>query len=267
MISFVKMHSLGNDIIILPKEIDLSEEEIKLMAHRRYGIGCDQVMGLGSQVRIWNQDGTQALACGNGTRCVIAYLNPPYDQKVTLSGPVGPLTGWKTPEGLVHVQQGHPLVGVITHKETMALTNTIDLSAYGYHYGVPVNIGNPHLIIPGLPPEPSSPIWHALVAHPAFPEGVNVSFVHKDPEIRVTTWERGAGLTLGCGSAACAVAAVFFQNPSFMSNISPVDSRNSISLWMPGGKIWVRFTEQGLVHAAPTSTICWGWWQKPLAQR
>ena len=256
------MHSLGNDIIILPQEISLCNEELKRMAHRNYGIGCDQIMALGAHIRIWNQDGTLALACGNGTRCVIDYLNPPYDEKITLNGPVGPLTGWKSTDGLVYVQQGVPLIGTIVHKGGATAVDTLDLSAYGYDHGIPVSIGNPHLVISARAPSPDSPVWKALSGHPAFPEGVNVSFVYEDgTEICVTTWERGAGLTLGCGSAACAVAYVLFQRPSFIVDFSPTSSGTPLSLRMPGGKIVVYETDQGMVHGAPTSTICWGWWK------
>lgn len=260
MISFIKMHSLGNDIIILPQEISLCNEEIKRMAHRNYGIGCDQIMALGTPIRIWNQDGTEALACGNGTRCVIDYLNPPCEEKIILHGPVGSLMGWKSADGLVYVQQGTPLIGAIVHKGEVKMIDTLDLHAYGYHQGIPVNIGNPHLVISGRPPSPDSPVWKALSHHPAFPEGVNVSFVYEETDVCVTTWERGAGLTLGCGSAACAVAYVLFQRPSFLTGFVPIRPGMPLTLAMGGGAIVVYETNEGIVHGASTSTICWGWW-------
>jgi len=262
MIPFIKMHSLGNDVIVLPQVEGLCEADIKRMAHRNYGIGCDQVMGLGSPMQIWNQDGTKALACGNGTRCVIEYLNPPYNEKITIEGPVGPLIGWKTQDGLVHVQQGYPLVGVITHKGVETAMPTLDLKDYEYDWGVPVSIGNPHLVISAPPPVSSSPLWRALAHHPAFPEGVNVSFVYEDQGVCVTTWERGVGLTLGCGSAACAVASTLFQGSFFPSSLSFEGSCRSLSLKMPGGTICVYETDQGIVHAAQAVTLYWGWWKR-----
>ena len=267
MIPFIKMHSLGNDIIILPQEIFLCDDEIKRMAHRNYGVGCDQIMRIesregGHRVRIWNQDGTPALACGNGTRCVIEYLNPPYGEKMTLEGPVGLLTGWKTTDGLVHVQQGVPLVGMIVHKGGKTRAPTLNLTEYGYDEGVPVSVGNPHLVVCSSPPDPSSPLWKALSQHPAFPEGVNVSFVYEDIGVCVKTWERGVGFTLGCGSAACAVASVLFQGPFFPSSLSFEGSFRSLELDMPGGRMCVYETDQGIVHAAPATTLFWGWWKK-----
>ena len=257
MIPFVKMESLGNDIILLPQESLLEKSKIQRLAHRHYGIGCDQVMMLGSMLRIWNQDGSSAQACGNGTRCVVAYLHPPMEQKITFQGPAGPLVGWRSRDGRIHVQQGVAHVGVIQVHDRRKIMPTLALQNFqdGLE-GVPVDVGNPHLVIMIHPPEPSSPLWPSLSSHPAFPQGVNVSFVNPNPgslaPLQVTTWERNVGFTLGCGSAACAVAAVL---------LAQGEARDTLSLQMKGGEITVTRNPNGLlVHAATATLIGHGWW-------
>lgn len=250
MIPFIKMVSLGNDIIVLPVSQEITSEQIKTLAHRNNGIGADQILMLGNPLKIWNQDSSVAEACGNGTRCVIAYLSPAVEEKISIPGPVGPLVGWYEKNHEVSVQQGNAVIGLIKIKNAEYHTEEISLSSYGLSSGIPIYMGNAHLVIFAAPPDDLK--WQTLVYHPSFPEGVNVSFVSRE-SFYVTVWERGVGPTLGCGSAACAVASVLFSQ----GVPSPV------TLQMPGGKISVAKTSLGLVHTAQVTTIAHGWWQSP----
>ncbi len=251
LISFVKMHSVGNDIIVIPTGVSLSADDTRALCHRKKGVGCDQVMVLSDPMSIWNQDGFLAEACGNGTRCVIEYLAPPIGKVVTLQGPVGPLKGWRNSDGTVSVCQGKAHVGLIKAEKGNVSVPFLSLEEYGSHIkGIPVDVGNPHLVIV-LSQIPD--LWlewvPSLSQHALFPKGVNISFVAKsrDDTYDVCVWERGAGATGGCASAACAIGAALARD-------------HEILLKMPGGAIAVTPSPDGWIHTAPVHVICQGHW-------
>ena len=217
---FVKMHGCGNDFVVFDDRdgtLRLTAGQAAAIADRRTGVGCDQLIVLeapspGADVfmRIRNQDGTEAGACGNATRCVVSLLaaesGRPRQIVRTISGD---LASEMLPDGLVRVDMGpvrldwrdiplsHPM-------DTLML----DLSAGPVARPAAANMGNPHatffvedldrIDIPRLGP---------LLEHDSlFPERANIGFaqVLAPDRMRLRVWERGAGLTLACGSGACA---------------------------------------------------------------
>ncbi|TRY69553.1 hypothetical protein TCAL_09671 [Tigriopus californicus] len=217
-IPFDKYQGLGNDFIILDlaDEAILRPEIFQLLANRRLGVGCDQIMVImpanasqhncDARIRIFNTDGSEAEACGNGTRCVIQVLAKKLRRShIILDTKAGVLSGTMHSIGDVEVEQGRP-----RFKD-----EALDLCAYGLPgiVGHPVDIGNPHLVI--FFSDDTIPDFERLGAvlehHPKFENRTNVEFCcidHNREQIRVWMWERGAGRTLACGSGACATAFV-----------------------------------------------------------
>lgn len=246
-IPFIKMHSIGNDMIVIDRYIPLTVQEIQSLCHRSYGVGCDQLLMLeGERLHIWNQDGSVALACGNGTRCIIELLADSSrmsqnSDHIMLQGPVEALEGWRRPDGQITVIQGAPSIKGITQARLE------DHLVKGYS----VCVGNPHWIFVQKPP--AHHLWQELSAHPAFPGGTNVSFVYRHKgQWYGQTWERGAGLTMGCGSGACAMAAVLWAEKY-------IDSP-CLELRMPGGTITIRSGTSGYEHTAYVHKIAHGFW-------
>lgn len=224
---FVKMHAMGNDFIILrDSPVPLSPALIRKMAHRRGGIGCDQVLMISQKtpsspfvLNIWNADGSFAQACGNGTRCavwLVAQDRQPQDKMdsspVFFETAAGVLEGRVTAPFEVEATQGFPRWTWSDIPLSRPLEDDfLDLSAWHLPPGFVVNFGNPHLVIfvPSAQDIPLETLGPLLSAHPAFPQKTNVEFVEvASDHLKMRVWERGVGVTPSCGSGACAAAAV-----------------------------------------------------------
>jgi len=218
---FLKMHGAGNDFVVLdarsrPWEID--GEAARRIADRRTGIGCDQLIVVGPArqpgadafMSIFNPDGSEVSACGNATRCV-AWM---------LMGESG--TGYTTIEtraGLLSAQAAGPnrvavdMGPALLDWEQIPLAEAVDtlhmpVSAGRLSDPVGVGMGNPHAVFFVLDAEavPLSELGPQLEHHALFPERCNIEAaqVLDDGRIRMRVWERGAGITLACGTGACA---------------------------------------------------------------
>ena len=227
-LAFVKMHGLGNDFVIMdamnganvPRP--LSPPFVRAIAHRRWGIGSDQVIVLreGQQgladvfMEIYNADGGKATMCGNAARCVGALLQQ-QDGKAhhVIETDSGLLDTECLHDGQVRVDMGRarcdwrdiPLQDAIDTNAVPVSVKGLDLPA-----GVAVSMGNPHLIIfvDDCQLLPLEVIGRSLEDDPMFPQGVNVGLAQciSKTQLRLRTWERGSGATLACGSNACAAA-------------------------------------------------------------
>ncbi len=216
---FRKMHGLGNDFVIFDgraDQLDLTGDQARHIADRRGGIGCDQIITLLSSdkadifMRIHNADGSEVMACGNASRCVGDILMTEKGcDKVTIETGGGILTADRQGD-LVRVDMGIPRRKwmEIPLSQDMPCDH-LDLTVGPLSDPVAVNIGNPHVVffaddVEGIDLESLGP---EIEHHPLFPERVNVSIVEKTgpDSFRHRVWERGAGITRACGSAACAV--------------------------------------------------------------
>ena len=212
---FTKMHGLGNDYIYVYGEVppDVADLSTRL-SDRHVGVGSDGMVYICSsevadfQMRIFNADGSEAAMCGNGIRCVGKYV---YDKGLTrkTSLAVQTLAGTKTLE--LRVEDGQ--VSEVTVGMGHAVVESdLSLNVDGDHcICTPVSMGNPHAVIfvedaQGAPLHTLGP---ALEHHGAFPGGVNVEFVQVlgPQELRMRVWERGSGVTMACGTGACASVA------------------------------------------------------------
>ena len=211
-VPFRKMHGAGNDFVMLDEResaLGLTSSRIAALADRRTGIGCDQVVIIGvadgadARLRFFNPDGAEAGACGNGTRCAAALLMQDVAGRVSLRTAAGLLTAWRLPDGRVCVDMGPvrldwqdiPLAGPA---DTLRLPLPGEPAA--------ASMGNPHITFFTDSVDEAAERGPGLERHAMFPQGVNVGFarVLAPDRLRLRVWERGAGLTLACGSGACA---------------------------------------------------------------
>jgi diaminopimelate epimerase len=220
-ISFLKMHGLGNDFVVLDGRrtaIAVDAATARVLADRRTGIGCDQVILLepprhaDAQVlmRIHNPDGSEAEACGNATRCVADVLRRETgDTRVQIETIAGLLEAEALPDGRIAVDMGPARTGwrEIPLSRPMN-TEHVELSLGPLSAPVCTNIGNPHatFFVDNTEAIDLAALGPALEHHPLFPQRANigVAAITDRSNIRLRVWERGAGITRACGSGACA---------------------------------------------------------------
>lgn len=254
-LAFRKMNGLGNDFVVLDARktpLALSEAQARALADRKSGIGCDQLIVLENspvadvRMRIWNAEGGEVQSCGNASRCIADLL---FDEKHVTSASIetkgGLLVAKKAGPLLVTIDQGKPKFDWkdIPLSEPFADTRHIELQ-YGpidkplIHSPSVVNVGNPHCIfwVDDLDVVDLGRAGPMLENHPMFPERANISFakvVARDHVI-LKVWERGAGLTKACGTAACATMAAGFR-------LKLIDAKCRVTL--PGGDLFMAVNE------------------------
>ena len=238
---FDKMHGLGNDFVIMDareQPFEVTASLARAIADRRTGVGCDQLIVLEPsesadlKMRIWNSDGGEVEACGNATRCVVQLTGA-----TRIDSDAGLLEGAQL-ESEVEVALQEPRFEWHQIPLAYAMDTTALPMAWGpLEHPQALNVGNPHVVFfvddpASIPMEELGPtIEHDAV----FPERVNVNVASiTEDGIGLRTWERGAGLTLACGTGACATAVTAIQSKRA---ISPV------KVMMPGGLLtigWAR---------------------------
>jgi diaminopimelate epimerase len=214
-IPFVKMNGCGNDFVIVDdrlRALRITPVQAAAFADRRTGIGCDQFIVIepadnaDAFMRIYNPDGSEAGACGNATRCVADILMREGGRsEVTVRTISGDLPATRRANGMIQVDMG-PARMDWTDIPLSRPMDTLRLDLAGAPAAV--SMGNPHatFFVADLDAEPVTRLGPKLEHDPIFPERANIGFAQViDPEtIRLKVWERGAGLTLACGSGACA---------------------------------------------------------------
>lgn len=261
---FIKMHGLGNDFVVLDARrgaIELDRRGRRAIADRRLGVGCDQLITLEPSakadvfMRIHNPDGDEAEACGNATRCIAALLMTETGQDaVTIETLGGLLSAHGGPGEAIAVDMGAPRLDW----SEIPLARAMDTARLDFDLAeegapelagpVAVNMGNPHVVFFVSDTDAVDLArWGPRIEHdPLFPERVNVSVatVRDRNRIRLRVWERSAGITPACGSAACAtlVAAVRRDLTA---------SRAAIAL--DGGELDVAWTGDGVAMTGPVA--------------
>lgn len=227
MTPFLKMQGLGNDFAVFDarmRAVPLREIHARAIADRHFGVGCDTVVLIlpgtaeaDASLRFFNADGGEVESCGNATRCVARLLMDERGlARVKLKSRGGLLVASDAGDGLVSVDVGVPKLDWedIPLKEP-ADTNKFAIPVAGHEIqAASVLMGNPHciLFVDDAEKAPVTQLGPVLERHPLFPNRINVEFAQViDPtHIRMRVWERGVGVTLACGTGACAtlVAAV-----------------------------------------------------------
>jgi diaminopimelate epimerase len=226
-IGFRKMNGLGNDFVVLDaraRALRLAPDMVRAIADRKEGVGCDQIIALEPSrkadvfMRIWNADGGEVGACGNAARCVAGLVAAERGEpKVSIETESAVLGATVNDDGSVTVDMGSPRFAwdEIPLSGPFHDTRRIELQvgpidAPVLHTPSVVNVGNPHclFIVDDVAAHDLARFGPMLEHHPLFPERANISLVQvTGPDaLKVRTWERGAGLTRACGTAACAAA-------------------------------------------------------------
>ena len=234
---FHKMHGLGNDFVIVDgreQSVTMTPELARAIADRHRGVGCDQLILIGKSdradvsMRIWNHDGGEVESCGNASRCVVALTGAK-----TIETPAGVIEGSSAGSD-VEVSIREPRFGW----EDIPLSYAMDTSALplawdGLKNGFAVNVGNPHIIFFVDDPEKVElDVFGPRIENdPAFPERINVHVAAvRDDGLHMRSWERGAGLTLACGTGACAAA---------VAAIATKRAKSPVAVHMPGGTLTI----------------------------
>ncbi|MEO5703292.1 MAG: diaminopimelate epimerase [Gammaproteobacteria bacterium] len=249
LIKFTKMHGLGNDFVIidaLTQPLSLTSEQVRRIADRHFGIGCDQLLLVEAahatadfSYRIYNADGKEVEQCGNGARCFARFvreagLTDKDDLVVETRG--GIICPRIEPNGEVSVNMGVPRT--VPHDipfvaDNEALSYAVEVEGREVQLSV-VNMGNPHAVlrVDDVAQAPVDTLGPQLEMHTRFPARVNVGFmecVSRD-HIRLRVYERGAGETLACGTGACAAVVAGIRQGWLNSRVN-VD--------LPGGRLLV----------------------------
>ncbi len=253
-IPFIKMHGLGNDFVIIDGRAalpDLSAAALRAIADRHRGVGYDQLIVMEPTannadifMRIYNSDGSEAEACGNATRCVAHLLMEEADKNtVTIETHAGFLAGITEDRHHIVIDMGTPKLDwqdiPLSQEED---TTHINLTIGPLSDPVGVNMGNPHAVFfvedaEAVDLEKWGPIAET---NPLFPEKANISIASKmaNGDIRLRVWERGVGITLACGSAACATMVA--------ANLRGITGKEA-TLHLNGGPLDMRIGDKGHV--------------------
>ena len=223
-LKFTKMHGLGNDFVVIDATaapVSLTPAQLRHVADRRLGVGCDQVLMIERArsadtdffYRIFNADGGEVEQCGNGARCFVRYV---HDRGLTAKTVirVGTLGGVIEPrleaDGQVTVNMGVPVfepARIPFDAPAQALLYDLQVDKKSIKINV-LSMGNPHAVqvVPDVMKAPVTTEGPLIEAHPRFPRRVNAGYMQvvDRTHIRLRVYERGAGETLACGTGACA---------------------------------------------------------------
>ncbi|WP_294172746.1 diaminopimelate epimerase [uncultured Sphingomonas sp.] len=243
---FDKMHGLGNDFVILDarsEPLQLSGQLARALADRRRGIGCDQLILLEPsaaadlKMRIWNHDGGEVQSCGNASRCVVQLTGA---KSIETGG--GLVTG-DTADGEIEVALTEPKFAW----DEVPITYPMDTDAVPMGWGplekpMALSVGNPHLVFfeEDVDAIDLVRVGPSIEHDPAFPEriNVNVAQVLADGSLKLRTWERGAGLTLACGTGACATAVAAIKSKRVTSPVRVTMPGGELTIaWAPGERV------------------------------
>lgn len=252
-ISFKKMHGLGNDFVVIDgrqSNPNLTPAQLRAIGDRNRGVGYDQLVVLEPSdksdvfMRIYNSDGTEAEACGNATRCVAhLMMAEKATNEIVIETVAGELSGTRLGSDAITINMGKPRMEwqdiPLARAED---TEHVTISAGPLNDAVAVNMGNPHLVFfvddaDAVDVEK----WGPLLEHdPLLPAKANISVasLNEDGSLRLRVWERGVGITLACGSAACATIVA--------ASLRGLVDRKA-TLHLNGGPLYMEWQEDGTV--------------------
>ena len=238
---FTKMHGAGNDFVVLDftrDEFGLTREQLKRIADRHFGVGCDQILVVEPsqdadfRYRIFNADGGEVEQCGNGARCFVKFVHAKgltTKQEImveTLGGTIQPRL---EADGEVSVDMGKPSAPAVER-----------LNVQGRHVEVTIlSIGNPHAVqvVPDVASAPVTTQGPQIEIHPRFPNRVNAGYMQvlDRRSIALRVWERGAGETLACGTGACAAVVAGISRKLLDSPVSVQTRGGTLTVSWAGG--------------------------------
>ncbi len=254
---FLKMHGLGNDFVVLDGRDGAVAPTVavaRALADRHLGVGCDQIVTVTTAedadvaLHFQNADGSAAGACGNATRCIAQReMARRGTASLRLRTARGILAAQRRTDGQVEVNLGQPHLDW----QAIPLSHAVDPQALPLDRSpVAVGMGNPHCVffVEDAEATDVAGIGARIEHDPLFPERTNVEFaeVRADGTLRLRVWERGVGITLACGSGACAAAVAGHLTGR---------SARSVALDLDGGRLWVDWRDDGVWLAGPVVEV------------
>ena len=277
VLRFSKMHGAGNDFVVIDLRDGRAAPDATLaakLADRHFGVGCDQILTIEpprsaeavAAYRIWNSDGSQSQQCGNGARCVAAWLVRDGvagdGSDFVIDSPVTAHRVQRLADGGYSVAMGVPafepsqipLAGFAHARDEYLLP----LQGGNVRFGA-VSMGNPHAVIEvGLADAaPVDRVGPLMQVNAAFPQSVNVGFVQvlAPNHVRLRVYERGVGETLACGSGACAAAVVLMKRGRI---------ERDVRIDLPGGQLRVQWpdSQAQVLMSGPATFVFDGEWRQ-----
>lgn len=276
-LDFTKMHGLGNDFVVIDaisQSVELTPEQVRMIADRRFGVGCDQLLiversddpDVDFKYRIFNADGSEVEQCGNGARCFARFVrvkNLTVKDLIVVETYGGIIRLMLNEQEMVTVDMGKPAFepeqlpfvpaagdSQTNNRYTLEIdaaveeVNSVEFSA--------VSMGNPHITIKvsNVDSYPVQQIGKILESHPSFPNRVNVGFMQiiDREHIKLRVYERGSGETLACGTGACAAVA---------NGISRGWLAEQVEVILPAGSLHIQWQQGGysLMMTGPASFV------------
>ncbi|MDO9371157.1 MAG: diaminopimelate epimerase [Gammaproteobacteria bacterium] len=256
LLKFTKMHGLGNDFVVIDavsQSVALTSEQVRFIADRHFGVGCDQLLlvesarspGVDFSYRIYNADGGEVEQCGNGARCFMRFVRDAGltdKNELVVETRCGIIRPRMEPDGQVTVDMGVPRtwpdeVPFIAEHEALSYPLLVD--GQQIEIGV-VSMGNPHAVlrVDDVTRAPVAVLGPKIEAHERFPNRVNAGFMQivDRTHIRLRVFERGVGETLACGSGACA-AVVVGRLQGLLDD--------KVDVELPGGRLLINWRGNG----------------------
>jgi len=275
---FTKMHGLGNDFVVLDgirDKIDLTAAQLRLLAHRRLGVGCDQILvvekptrsDVDFRYRIYNADGGEVEQCGNGARCFVHFVRARgYTDSTRIR--VETAGGIIVPEIVagdeVRVDMGVPRfepASIPFIGGNDAVVQQLDVDGEIVDVAV-VSMGNPHAVqrVADVDRAPVTTQGPRIEHHPRFPQRVNAGYMQvvDRATIRLRVWERGAGETLACGTGACAAVVSGIRRGLLDARVRVETTGGRLTIEWPGPDAAVSMT-------GPATMVFEGTWEIPPA--
>ncbi len=262
ILKFTKMHGAGNDFVVIDatrKPAELSPEQLRLLADRHFGVGCDQILVVEKpqlaeadfRYRIFNADGGEVEQCGNGARCFVRFV---HDKKLTSKREIvvetksGLISPRLEDDGRVMVNMGAP---IFDPARIPFSTNFFDLVQPLEVDGTAVQItalsmGNPHAVqvVEDVEEAPVATMGPLIERHPRFPNRVNAGFMQvvDRGHIKLRVYERGAGETLSCGTGACAAVVAGIKRGLLDDHVQVATHGGTLTIDWIGGEAPVMMT-------------------------
>ena len=267
-IEFTKMHGLGNDFVVIDainQDIDLSEDQVRYLADRHFGVGCDQLLLVEAAetddvdfvYRIFNADGGEVEQCGNGARCFAVFVREKGltdKDLIRVETASGVIELHVQDDGQIIVDMGVPEFSpwnIPFNADTRLNEYSLDVNGQMLKIGA-VSMGNPHAvtIVDNIETAAVDELGAGIENHPLFPNRVNAGFMQiiNESHILLRVFERGAGETLACGTGACAAVAVGCLQ-GHLSDRVQVD--------LPGGSLQISWQGEAspVMMTGPATTV------------
>ena len=268
LLKFTKMHGAGNDFVVIDlitQRFELKSRHVRMLADRRLGVGCDQVLVVEAprtpqvdfRYRIYNADGEEVEQCGNGARCFARFVREKRLTRkriINVESAAGILQLRVHDKDQVEVDMGAPQLEpaqIPYLATTRSLSYTMEVDGRSLQIGA-VSMGNPHAVlrVDNVDTENLEHLGPLIQSHTDFPQRTNAGFMQvvSEQDIKLRVYERGVGETLACGTGACA-AVVYGISRGWL--------HDTVTVSLPGGKLKIFWPGEGssVIMTGPTAVV------------